>query len=72
MKLSKKKKMEFAREFFKRICDMQWYDLDDTFYDDLDPECEYGEELCDAFNVDTVKEVIKLGFYEKYGEHLNP
>ena len=68
-KISNEKEIELAQKFFNQI----WYhieDLDDTIYEDIDPECEV-EGICDFLNNDTVLEVLKLGFKQKYGQELN-
>ena len=69
MKISKEKEIELAQKFFKYI----WYQIelgDDYIYCYVDPECEHGDHLCEILNNDTVLEVLKLGFKEKYGVEL--
>ena len=68
-KINKKTELELAQRFFKRV----WShveELEDWIYEVVDPECEYGDELCDMFNNDTILEVLRIGFRQKYGEEL--
>ncbi len=68
-KISKEKEIELAQEFFRQT----WVTIEgyseDTIYDLIDPECEV-EGLCEILNNNTVLEVLKLGFKEKYGVEL--
>ena len=69
MRITKKKEIELAQKFFRHI----WShieDGDDYIYEEIDPECEFGEELCKVLNFDVVLEVIKIGFKAKYGEEF--
>lgn len=66
MKITEEKKIELARRFFELVFD-DVEQGEDVIYEFLDPECKYGEELIDTFNNDTVKEVISIGFKQKYG-----
>lgn len=68
-KITQKKKLELAQKFFEII----WSHIeegDDIIYEELDPEGEYGDELCKLFNNDTILEVLRIGFREKFGEDL--
>ena len=64
-KISKEKEIELAQKFFNQILH-HIEDGDDIIYENIDPECEV-ENICDFLNNDTVLEVIKLGFKQKYG-----
>ena len=66
MRITEKKKIELARRFFELVFD-DVEQGEDVIYEFLDPECRYGEELIDMFNNYTVKEVISIGFKQKYG-----
>ena len=64
--MSPDKEKELAQEFFRHI----WEGIesqDDNIYADIDPECEFGD-LCEVLNNDTVLEVIRIGFRQKYDE----
>ena len=68
-KIGSKKKIELAQRFFEII----WNHIeegDDYIYEELDEEGEYGEELCEEFNNDTILEVLRIGFREKFGQDL--
>lgn len=68
-KITEKKKLELAQRFFEIICS-HIEDGDDYIYEELDPECEYGDDLCEILNNDTVLEVMRLGFKQKFGDEL--
>lgn len=68
-KITQKKKLELAQKFFEIIWN-QIEEGDDYIYEQLDPECEYGDELCKLFNNDTILEVLRIGFREKFGQDL--
>lgn len=68
-KISREKEIELAQEFFRQTwVTIEGY-LEDTIYDLIDPECEV-EGLCEILNNNTVLEVLKLGFKQKYGVDL--
>ena len=63
--MTKKQEIELARQFFDHVFDE--VDMDeDVVYEFIDPECKY-DDLCDKLNNDTVREVIEMGFKQKYG-----
>ena len=64
--MTKKKEIELARKFFDLIF-REVENGEDVIYDFIDPECRY-KALCDKLNNETVKEVLELGFKQKYGE----
>lgn len=66
-RIKKADEIKLAREFLDHVYDMI-EDGDDTVYELLDPECEYGDELPRRLNNDTVREILALGFKAKYGE----
>ena len=66
MELSRDDEIELARKFFDHVY-ATTESIDDVVYEVLDPECKYGEKLCDRLNLDLVREVIALGFKAKYG-----
>lgn len=66
-RLNKADEIKLAREFLDHVYDMI-EDGDDTIYEQLDPECKYGDTLLRRLNNDTIKEILALGFREKYGE----
>ena len=68
-KITQKKKLELAQKFFGIIWN-QIEEGDDYIYEELDPECEYGDALCEEINNDTILEVLRIGFREKFGEDL--
>lgn len=68
-KITQKKELELAQKFFELVWD-RIEDGDDSIYEELDPECEYGDELCKLFNNDTILEVLRIGFREKFGQDL--
>lgn len=63
--MTKKVEIELARKFFDCIFD-EVENGEDVIYEFIDPECKH-ENLCDKLNNDTVKEVLALGFRQKYG-----
>ena len=68
--IDKRTEVELARRFITSV----WHqveDGDDTIYEEIDPEYEYGDTLCDILNNETVLEVLRLGFKAKYGVELN-
>lgn len=68
-KLTEKTKTEFAQKFFELV----WNQIEegtDFIYEGIDPEDEYGDELCKLFNNDTILEVLRIGFREKFGQDL--
>ena len=68
-RIPQKTKVKLAQIFFESVWD-KVEDLEDVVYERLDPDCKYGEILCDMFNTDTVLEVLRIGFKAKYGEEL--
>ena len=64
--MTKKKEIELARKFFDLIF-REVENGEDVIYDFINPECRY-KTLCDKLNNETVKEVLELGFKQKYGE----
>ena len=66
-------KLKLARAFFDNLVhEAERFGLEDYIYDVIDPDYRYKtEELVELFNVDTVKEVLKLGFEKKYGVPLH-
>lgn len=69
MKLTKERLKGLAQIFFQEI--WNWINEgDDHIYEVVDPECQYGDELCKKLNNETVLEVLKLGFKAKFGEEL--
>jgi len=73
--LTKEKEVEFARQLLDRVY-ASAEDLTDVVYDDMDPELEYGDALCERLNMSTVCEILALGFKAKYGKdwrtHVGP
>ena len=69
-KIGCKKKIELAQRFFELVWNQIEEGTDYFIYDELDPECEYGDALCEKFNNDTILEVLRIGFREKFGEEL--
>ena len=68
-KISKSARLKLAQRFFELV----WNQIEegtDFIYEELDPDCEYGDELCKEFNNDTILEVLRIGFSRKYGEDL--
>lgn len=69
-KISKSARLELAQRFFELV----WDNIEegtDFLYEELDPEGDYdGDELCKEFNNDTILEVLRIGFREKFGEDL--
>lgn len=68
-KITQKKKLELAQRFFEII----WSHIeegDDYIYEELDPEGDYGDALCEELNNDTILEVLRIGFRQKFGEDL--
>lgn len=63
--MNKQVEIELARKFFDHIF-AEVENGDDVIYEFIDPECEH-ENLCDKLNNYTVKEVLALGFRQKYG-----
>lgn len=63
--MTKDDEIRLAREFFDHVYD-KVEDIDDVVYEIIDPEMEH-DGLCDKINIETVKEVISLGFKHKYG-----
>ena len=74
LKMKNADKLKLASAFFDNLVhEMDWFGLEDYIYDVIDPDSKYKtEELVELFNVDTVKEVLKLGFEKKYGVPLYP
>lgn len=68
-KITEKTRTELAQKFFELVWD-RIEDGDDTIYEELDPEGDYGDALCEAFNNDTILEVLQIGFREKFGQDL--
>ena len=68
-KITQNKKLELAQKFFEIIWN-QIEEGDDYIYEELDPECDYGDELCKLFNNDTVLKVLRIGFRQMYGTDL--
>lgn len=68
-KITEKTKTELAQKFFELVWD-RIEDGDDFIYEELDPEGEYGDDLCEEFNNDTILEVLRIGFREKFGQDL--
>lgn len=68
-KITTKTKLRLAQQFFELV----WNQIEegtDFIFEELDPECEYGDELCKLFNNDTILEVLQIGFRKKFGEDL--
>ena len=68
-KITEKTKPELAQRFFELV----WKEIEngtDYIYEELDPECEYGAALCEEFNNDTILEVLRIGFRDKFGQDL--
>lgn len=68
-KITSKTKLELAQKFFELV----WNQIEegtDFIYEELDPEGDYGDALCEAFNNDTILEVLRIGFRQKFGEDL--
>lgn len=59
--------IELARKFFDFVYRNVEAVLDDAIYEFLDPENKFGTEICQKFNLETVREVLALGFRQKYG-----
>lgn len=68
-KITSKTKPELAQKFFELV----WNQIEegtDFIYEELDPEGDYGDELCKLFNNDTVLKVLRIGFRQMYGTDL--
>jgi hypothetical protein len=63
-------KVQLAREFFRQVLLSAENEMTDEIYAEIDPDEEYGDELPSEFNLDTVREVLALGFAAKYGEPM--
>lgn len=68
-KITHEKKLELAQKFFEIIWN-QIEEGNDYIYEGIDPECEYGTTLCEELNNDTILEVLRIGFREKFGQDL--
>lgn len=58
--------LEIARRFFDEVASLVEAGCDDVIYDVIDPE-QADEGLCSRFSLDTIMEVLSLGFRKKYG-----
>ena len=67
--ITQKKKLELAQRFFELVWNQIEEDTD-FIYEELDPEGDYGDALCEEFNNDTILEVLRIGFREKFGQDL--
>lgn len=67
--ISKSARLKLAQKFFELVWD-QIEEVSDFIYEELDPECDYGDALCEEFNNDTVLEVLRIGFRKKFGQDL--
>ena len=65
--MTREAEIVMARKFFDHLYYNEIEQGTDVVYEFIDPEFEYGDELCDYFNNATAKEVIALGFKQKYG-----
>ena len=68
--MTKEQQLDLAREFFRKVILSVEAVTDDEIYAEIDPDYEFGDELPTEFNNETVMEVIRLGFKEKYGVEL--
>lgn len=67
--MTKEQRLDLAREFFRQVI-LSVENDDDEIYAEIDPDYEFGDELPTEFNNETVMEVIRLRFKEKYGVEL--
>lgn len=68
-KISDSARQKLAQRFFELV----WNEIEengDSIYESLDPDYEYGDELCKLFNNDTVLKVLRIGFRQMYGTDL--
>ena len=70
--MTKDEKIMLAREYFRQVLLSAEDQMTDEIYAEIDPDEEYDEnELINEFNLDTIREVLNLGFKAKYGEPLD-
>lgn len=70
--MTKDEKIMLAREYFRQVLLSAEDQMTDEIYAEIDPDEEYDEnELINEFNLDTISEVLNLGFKAKYGEPLD-
>ena len=68
--ISEKDKADIIRLFYTEVIRGIENDLDDSVYDEIDPDLleKYDfDKIVDLVNFDNVVEVIKLGVKQKYG-----
>ena len=65
--MTKQERLKLAREYFRQVLGFTEDIVDDEIYEEVDPDNEFGDELAEEFNLDTINEVFKLGFKAKYG-----
>lgn len=67
--MTKEQRLDLARKFFRQVI-LSVENDDDEIYAEIDPDYEFGDELPNEFNHETVMEVIRLGFKAKYESDL--
>ena len=65
---SNQEEIDLARKFFDFVFRNVEAVLDDAIYEFIDPENKCGTKICQKLNLETVREVLALGFKQKYGE----
>ena len=65
--MTKQERLSLAREYFRQVLGFTEDIVDDEIYEEVDPDNEFGDELAEEFNLDTINEVFRLGFKAKYG-----
>lgn len=68
--MTKEQRLDLAREFFRQVILSIEAIADDEIYAEIDPDYEFGDTLPTEFNNETIMEVIRLGFKEKYKDEL--
>ena len=68
--MTKEQRLNSAREFFRQVILSVDDVIDDEIYAEIDPDYEFGDELPNEFNYETVMEVIRRGFRAKYESDL--
>lgn len=69
--MTEEQRIDLAREFFRQVIISVEDVTDDEIYAEIDPDYEFGnDELVAEFNHETIMEVLRLGFKEKYGVEL--
>jgi len=68
--MTKKQRLDLARKFFRQVILSVEAITDDEIYAEIDPDYKFGDTLPTEFNNETIIEVIRLGFKEKYKDEL--